>query len=200
MKKSAVAIAVFAALAPTWQAWAAAPPDALLACGQVVDSQARLECFDRELAKSRSAAVIPPATPVAPAAAVASTPIAAPPPPVSAPAKAPVAAAAAAPAVAAPTSAASSFGAESLATKEQKPLPEEQLKLHAKITSLRQQGTNNFYVYLDNGQVWRHEDIHLGSYLHQGDAVTISKATLGSYRLTRDAGASRDWIRTTRVH
>src|SRR6478735_711154 len=74
MNKSAVAIAVLAALAPAWAARAAAPSDTLLACGDLTDSQARLQCFDRELAKSRPAAATPPAAtaksaaPAAPAA------------------------------------------------------------------------------------------------------------------------------------
>jgi len=182
MNKSAVTIAVIATLAPAWQLQAAAPPG-LQACGAITDSQARLECFDQELAKSRPAAAAPSATSTAPAPA---------------PAKTPAAAVAVAPAAAAPAADAS-FGAESLAPKEQESQPEEQPQLHAKITSLHQQGANNFYVYLDNGQVWRHEDIHLGSYLRAGDAITITKAKLSSYRLTRDAGASKDWIRTTRV-
>ena len=78
-------------------------------------------------------------------------------------------------------------------------MPEELRILHASIASQRQQGANNFYVYLDNGQVWRHENVHLGAYLRDGDAITISRATMGAYRLTRDAGESRNWIRVTRV-
>jgi hypothetical protein len=54
-------------------------------------------------------------------------------------------------------------------------------------------------VTLDNGQTWRHEDQHLGSYLKEGQTVTIRKGSLGSYRLTQDEGASRNWIRVTRV-
>ena len=55
-------------------------------------------------------------------------------------------------------------------------------------------------VHLDNGQVWRHENAHLGSYLRQGEAVTITRVDgVGGYRLTRDAGRDKDWIRVTRV-
>src|SRR5688572_15699768 len=105
MKKSAVAIAVFAVLAPAWQAQGAAPNDALAACGEVTDSQARLQCFDRELSKSRPAA--------APAAATTAAPSAAPSAPPAAPPSAPAASGpppAASTAAAAPASATSSFG------------------------------------------------------------------------------------------
>jgi hypothetical protein len=56
-----------------------------------------------------------------------------------------------------------------------------------------------FNLYLDNGQVWRHEDSVQGEYLRDGEAITIEKGALGSYKLTRDAGKSRNWIRVTRV-
>src|SRR6478736_3311394 len=71
MNKSAVAIAVFAVLTPAWQAQGAAAPDALASCGEITDSQARLQCFDRELAKSRPAAATSP-----PAAAKSAAPAA----------------------------------------------------------------------------------------------------------------------------
>jgi 23S rRNA pseudouridine2605 synthase len=56
-----------------------------------------------------------------------------------------------------------------------------------------------YLVTLDNGQVWRHEDGGMAPYLVPGDAVTISRGAMGSYRLTRDAGKSKDWVRVTRV-
>ena len=175
MKKSAVSLAVFAALTPAWQAQAATPSDPLASCGGITESQARLECFDRELAKSRPAAATPPAA----------VPKAANPAP------------AAAPPVVAPAAAASaSLGDEQLKKKTDEPR-----ELHARLTSQKELGSSRTYnLFLDNGQVWRHEDSHLGSYLREGEAVTITKASgLGSYRLTRDAGSAKDWIRVTRV-
>ena len=178
MNKSAVAIAVLAVLAPAWAARAAAPSDTLLACGNLTDSQARLQCFDRELAKSRPAAATPPAA----------TKSAAPAAPVATPA---------APAAAA-TATAASFGEEQL-TKDQKK-PAEPNVMHAKLTTQRELGSSRTYnLFLDNGQVWRHENSDLGTYLKDGDAVTITKGTMGSYRLTLDAGKAKNWIRVTRV-
>jgi hypothetical protein len=58
---------------------------------------------------------------------------------------------------------------------------------------------SDFIVYLDNGQAWKHQDVVLGEYLREGEAITISRAALGSYRLTRDAGKSKNWIRVTRI-
>ena len=52
---------------------------------------------------------------------------------------------------------------------------------------------------LDNGQTWRHEDQTLGAYLKEGEAITIRKGTLGSYRLSRDDGDAKNWIRVSRV-
>jgi len=179
MKKSAVAIAVFAALTPAWQAQAATPSDPLASCGGITESQARLECFDRELAKSRPAAATPPAA----------VPKAANPAPASAP-----------PAVA-PAAAASAAASASLGDEQLKKKTDEPRELHARLTSQKELGSSRTYnLFLDNGQVWRHENSHLGEYLREGEAITITKAGgVGSYRLTRDAGASKDWIRVSRV-
>jgi len=188
MNKSAVAIAVFAALTPAWQTQAAAPADSLAACGEVTDSQARLQCFDRELAKSRPAAATPPRAAASSAAPASAVP----------PAAAPAAASTIAPAAAA--SAAASFGNEQLALKDQQKV-EELRVMHASLSSQKELGSSRTYnLFLDNGQVWRHENSHLGSYLREGEAITITKASgLGAYRLTRDAGSPKDWIRVTRV-
>lgn len=73
--------------------------------------------------------------------------------------------------------------------------------MHARISSQKEIGSSRIYnVFLDNGQVWRHENTHLGSYLREGEAVTIAQTgALGTYRLTRDAGKEKDWIKVTRV-
>jgi hypothetical protein len=54
-------------------------------------------------------------------------------------------------------------------------------------------------ITLDNGQAWRHDNETLGEYLRKGEAVTISKGLMGTYRLTRDAGAAKNWIRVARI-
>lgn len=91
------------------------------------------------------------------------------------------------------------FGEEKLSPKERPRPAEAEQVLHARIAALRQISPDTVLVTLDNGQVWRHEDTRLGAFLREGDAVTLSKGSLGSYRLTRDEGAEKAWIRTTRV-
>jgi len=178
------------------QALPAATPaaniDAVVDCADVKDSRERLACFDREvapLARARSAG-----TPLVAVAPVAVAP--APAAPVPAPRTPTPATPTVAPAATAPQS---SFGQEQLAPKLKQPVPAEEQSLHARITALRKVGSGMFLVTLDNGQTWRHENEYLGAYLREGDAITISKAALGSYRLSRDAGDAKNWIRVNRI-
>jgi hypothetical protein len=162
----------------------------LVACADLADSLQRLVCFDREIKPFRNpaAASTSPAPVAAPRVAA---PVPAPAPAVPAPAAPPVV-------VAAPKAPAS-LGEEQLKGKSRPPAPSvEETAVHARITNLRSAAAS-FFVTLDNGQVWRHEDERLGGYLREGDAVTVTKGSLGSYRLTQDAGDSRNWIRATRV-
>src|SRR5262249_25467458 len=153
--------------------------DQLVACSGVTDSAVRLACYDR-LAREVAAR------------ARASSPAAPSPPPVAAPAPATV------PAPATAVTPAPSFGQEQLA-REQRAAPEkDELTLHARLSSQKSVGGGRFDLYLDNGQIWRHEDSVLGFDLRDGDAITIKKGALGSYKLSRDTGKWRDWIRVTR--
>lgn len=194
MNKSLLAVAVTAALAganpAARSADAAQGIDRLAACAEVADTRQRLACFDREIAPFKrapaSAGVIPPAT----------APRTAGPTPLPAPAPVPVPAPTAAPRQAPAT--APSLGQEQLPRESRPPVAEEEQTLHATISSLRKAGAA-FTVTLDNGQTWRHENATLGAYLREGDAITISKGSFGSYRLTRDAGDEKNWIRVTRV-
>lgn len=158
----------------------------VLACAGIESAIARLDCFDREsrpLIQARgatgSAASTPPPVVVAPPA-----PVAAPPSSV----------------VAAPPSAATpSLGEEQLKSRDR---PEESTapsEMRAHIETLRNGSGGVYFITLDNGQVWRHESGGMADYLSPGAAVTISKAALGSYRLTLDAGRSKNWIRVSRV-
>ena len=161
--------------------------EALSACRPIAESSARLACFDREiapLAKGRTAV-----TPAPVVRSNAPTPV---PPPSPMPAPVP-----AAPVTSPPPPA--SFGSEQLAGKDRPPAKEEDQILHARIVSLRKVNVGAYLVTLDNGQAWRHEDEVQGSYLREGEAVTITKGTLATYRLTRDAGNARNWIRVNRV-
>jgi hypothetical protein len=178
MKKSVACLVLAAVSAPALAADATAPVfEKLVSCTDVRDSRERLACFDREIAPLAKAK-----TAVTPAPVVRSnapTPVA---PPSPAPAPPPA-----------------SFGAEQLAGKDRPPAKEEDQILHAHIVSLRKVNVGAYLVTLDNGQAWRHEDEVQGSYLREGEAVTITKGTLATYRLTRDAGNARNWIRVNRV-
>ena len=173
-------IAVLGAALVTVEACAASlSPERLVACAGLIDSAARLACYDREVAPLAREI----GAPARDSSAAAPTP---------APATA-----ASAPAIA--TTSGPSLGQEQL-TREQRPVPEkEELTLHARLNSQKSVGPGLFNLYLDNGQVWRHEDQVLGAYLKDGDAITIEKGALGGYKLTRDAGKSRNWMRVTRV-
>jgi hypothetical protein len=189
MKKPILFMLVAATVSQVLAGEAASGVDRLVACAEVRNAQDRLACFDREvapLAHARSAG--------SGALGPQSTPSASPSPAMPLPSRT---AEATRPPPAAP--AAPSFGNEQLAPKSKTSAAEVEQEMHAKIDRLRAAGSGFWLVYLDNGQVWRHEDERLGGYLRQGEAITISKASLGSYRLSRDAGDDKNWIRVTRV-
>ncbi len=145
----------------------------LVACAGIDAAAGRLACFDREVAPLTQASEVPrqPA-PAAPAV------------------QAPVAAADPAP---------PALGQEQLPRSVAPPAAAASEALHARITELRNLGSGFYLVLLDNGQAWRHDNEALGAYLRQGESITISKGNLGTYRLVRDAGKARDWIRVARV-
>jgi len=185
MKKSIVVMAVFAASSALQAGAASLSLDQLVACAGISDSSARLACYDREVAPMARQVSGPKQVP----APVVRAPAPAVPPPAAPPSAAPPAT----PPVA------SSFGQEQLAPEKRPAVREEDKSLHARLESQRTVGPGLFNLYLDNGQVWRHEDQMLGPYLRDGEAITIEKGALGSYKLSRDAGKSRNWIRVTRV-
>lgn len=201
MQKRIVILAVGASLAmPAVQA-AGLSLDQLVACAAITESSARLACYDREVAPLARQVAAPgpssasrqPAAPT-PVPAASTAPLPVPGPTVSA---TPIARGPAAPA--APATPAPSFGDEQLSRERRPAAAAEEQVLHAHLTSQSPAGGGLFNLYLDNGQVWRHQDQMLGPYLRDGEAITIEKGALGSYRLTRDAGKSRNWIRVTRV-
>jgi hypothetical protein len=185
MKKSVVSLLLVAVACP---ALPAEPSfDRLVGCADVKDSRDRLACFDREvaplaIARSRPAPISAP-PPVARNSLSPAVPIAAPTPPASAPLPVPK----------------TSFGEEQLQPKDRTSTPADEQALHARIERIRAVSGSDFIVYLDNGQAWQHQDAVLGGYLRVGEPITITKGTLGSYRLTRDAGQSKNWIRVTRI-
>jgi len=184
MQKHLVMLAVGLTLS-TVGARAASPAiDSLVACAGISDSTARLACFDREVAPlARVGAATVPATP----------PRAAQTRPVPVPTVPPT------PVTREPAAATPTFGDEQLSREQRSASTAADLTLHARLTSQKAAGGGFTNLYLDNGQVWRHQDQVLGAYLRDGDAITIEKGALGSYKLSRDAGKSRNWIRVTRV-
>ncbi|MEP7313146.1 MAG: hypothetical protein ABI859_11225 [Pseudomonadota bacterium] len=181
MRKPVITLVLAAAWAPAWSADTPPAIDKLVACTDVKDSGQRLSCFDREIA--------PLARAKASSAPVSSGISVAPGPP-------PAAASAGTAATPGPTP---TLGQEQLASRLKPPKQDSDLTLHANIAAIRQVASGTFLVSLDNGQAWRHEDQTQGAYLRVGEAITISKAAMGSYRLTRDAGDSKNWIRVSRT-
>jgi hypothetical protein len=189
MKATYISLLVGGITTATIAAAAAAPDvDQLLACSRMQDTGARLQCFDRAVAPlARQAladtpapavkAQAPAATVQVPAATVRTTPGPAPAPAASRP----------------------EFGQEQLRREDQPAPSKESLSITARITSQRSAGQGTYLVSLDNGQVWRHETGSQAEYLKPGDAVTITRGSLGSYRLTRDAGKAMNWIKVTRI-
>jgi hypothetical protein len=92
-----------------------------------------------------------------------------------------------------------SFGQEQMQPKDRPELAAESAVLRARIASTRRGGQGTYLIALDNGQVWRHEEGSQAEYLKVGEAVTITRGAMGSYRLTLDAGSSRNWVRVSRV-
>lgn len=91
----------------------------------------------------------------------------------------------------------SGFGEEQIRGRVQE--PEQEAALQARITESRRSTGGVYVVTLDNGQVWQHEMGSMADYLRVGEAVTIRRASLGSYRLTLDDGRDKNWVRVTRI-
>jgi hypothetical protein len=218
MNRTAATLVFLAVALPVGAAAPADSVDRLVGCADLADGQQRLACFDREVAPLRSArtagqprpaAPAPaPGPPPAPAAAVLPAPAAAPPPapvvatgtpaPASVPAP-PVASIPAATPALTITSDPTGFGAEDLPLKNRPQSPQQTVALRATIAQLRESAPGEFLVTLDNGQIWRTDDTIRGRQLVIAEAVTISRASLGSYRMTRDAIDAKSWLRVRRV-
>jgi hypothetical protein len=91
------------------------------------------------------------------------------------------------------------MGEEQLKGRNQAQVAQEQASLHGRITQAGRGAQGTYLVTLDNGQVWRHEQGAMADYLTPGETVTITRASLGSYRLTLDSGNKKNWVRVTRV-
>ena len=193
-------------------AGAASPPATLpasvAACLRVTDASERLNCYDQAVAALLPAPANPSpagntvaATPARPAASAPAVPAppATPATPKTTP-PSPVAAATPPPAAPAAPAAAASFGQEQLSGKQRPPANPADLTLHATVTALATPLPDTYRVTLDNGQVWKQLDSSLGFSLKVGDAVTLGKGAMGSYRLWRDADGPKAWVRVTRLN
>ena len=175
MKKIGLTLGSIAA-ATTLLAGEPATLDRLLDCANIETDNERLACFDRGVQSIRGAAPTKAAAlPSSPAPRDTST----------------------SPSPGTSSTSGQDFGEEQLGRRDESDKPAKALQ--ARIASTRSGGQGTYLVTLDNGQVWRHESGRMAQYLGPGEAVTITGAALGSYRLTRDAGKSKDWVRVTRV-
>jgi len=146
--------------------------EALLACRDTADSNARLACFDRESSKLNAV--------LATRASVAST-------------TEPVASAQ-------PLAPSEKFGLSEQAVAEREVAagsraPEAQM-IDVHVSAVSQSSDGRFTFTLDNGQVWR-QLLKEGDMLAKpGDAATVSRGMLGSYWL---AFESRRGCKVTRI-
>jgi hypothetical protein len=200
----AVLIVVVVAMAMSSLCPAAESIGGLLACRRLTDSTARLACFDREAALLDSG----PAPRAAASAGALSTPQASAAPAV-APTPAPPATSAPLAAVAqsapgpSPLPPARPTTSAPLDPEQQFGLPEhavaarevaagtraaEAAKIEAHLVSLGPAADGRWVFTLDNRQVWRELASEGDLLAKPGDAVTISRAFLGSYWLQAPTG------------
>jgi hypothetical protein len=176
------------ALSLAGPAVAAGSVSSLLACRDIADSVQRLACFDREadaLAPVRAPA--PAATAPAPAAAVTAAPAPSSPTasvavekPVPVPTPAP-----------APAPAPQQFGLSQRAVEEQEVAAGARAarisKIDAHLVRTARTSDGHMTFTLDNDQVWRQVEAE-DMLVQPGEALTISRAALGSYWLKMSSG------------
>jgi hypothetical protein len=69
--------------------------------------------------------------------------------------------------------------------------PRDELRqISAKVVSLRQAEDGSLVLVLDNDQVWRQQDSDFRLTVESGDLVTITRASLGTFRITDTRGRS----------
>ena len=86
------------------------------------------------------------------------------------------------------------FGASPSITPAPSPAEEvkrDELKqISAKVVSLKQLDDGALLLTLENDQVWRQQDADARLTVQSGDSVTISRASLGTFRITDTRGRS----------
>lgn len=152
-------------------------------CTRIAADRERLACFDAAFRAAK------PAAPQAAAAATAAAPVAA-----------PVAVPAAAPAAASATARPEDFGLNEAQKQKKAPASEPPRieQITATVSAAEKNGNGAWRVSLDNGQVWlQSADIGKSISIKPGDAVTISRGTMGSFFLETPSGRG---LRVKRVN
>jgi hypothetical protein len=185
---------LFACLACAWPSVAAEPLAGVLACRSIIDSAARLACFDREsaaLAAAPEASIAPAPAPAAAAPGVIPTSpqtaaVAPPTPGASRPA---------------PLNAQQSFGlsGSAIAANEEAAgaRPAKAAKIESKVVGLSLTGNGRTVFTLENTQMWRQLESDGDMLAKLNDVATISRGLLGSYWLQLKNGRG---CKVTRIH
>jgi len=63
-------------------------------------------------------------------------------------------------------------------------------QITAQVVSLKRQEDGGLVLTLDNDQVWRQQDSDSHLFVETGDSITISRASLGTFRITDTRGRS----------
>jgi hypothetical protein len=168
MRRTALTLAIAAALAAVGTARAAGgPQEDLAACGAIADPTERLACYDRVAGR--------PATPAAPAAGA---PKAAPQPVAPAQPSAAPAQAATPPAQVQGAAAAASFGAYQTEHPVVTQVPE---SLTARVSAMGKTIDGQPTVTLEGGALWLLDEVD--PLLAVGDTITIKRGVFGSFLL-----------------
>jgi hypothetical protein len=84
------------------------------------------------------------------------------------------------------------FGAHTAMTPNEKAAQdrEELQQIRGQVVSVGRSETGQLEVALDNNQVWRQQESETTLVIETGDSVTISRASLGTFRITDKRGRS----------
>lgn len=185
----AIAVACFAGPA------AAQLPANVLACATVARDADRLACFDAAVAGASPQARAASEARAAETARIAAADAAA-----AAVAAKTASDAAQAAAVAETAARQKAFGGETVAAggpERFAPPPGELQEISANLTEILVNQSGLGVFLLDNGQLWRQVDTSRRPRIKVGDAVTVSKAPLGGYRL--NFVKQKAWVLVKRV-
>jgi hypothetical protein len=170
MRRTALTLAIAAALAAVGTARAAGgPQEDLAACGAIADPTERLACYDRVAGR--------PATPAAPAAGAPKAAPAAPQPVAPAQPAAAAARAASPPAQTQGAAAVASFGSY----QTEHPVTQVADSLSARVSAMGKTIDGRPTVTLEGGALWLLDEVD--PLLAVGDPVTIKRGLFGSFLL-----------------